>query len=105
LSPALATLLAKADWAAQELATADALANTLEKSRFPIAAGKLRAGDLDSRAAGWFGPARRIMKILTTPPGQLPPALPTIPGSPPIVTVPPRRRPEGPTGGAAREDV
>src|SRR5262249_46707378 len=72
LASSVATLLAKADWTDQELATADALANTLETTGFPIAAAKLRAKALAIRAqhagAGLLG---QITDILTTPPTQL----------------------------------
>ena len=98
LATAVATLLAKADWTDQELATADALANALETAGFPIAAAKLRAKALAVRAlhagAGLLG---QITQILTTPPGQLPP-IPTtpLPGAPPIVTTPPVTPPGAP---------
>ena len=98
IATSVATLLAKADWSEQELATADALANTLEKSGFPIAAGKLRAKAISIRAlhAGAVL-LDQITKILTTPPGQLPPGLPTsLPGTPPIITIPPTAPPGAP---------
>jgi peptidoglycan hydrolase-like protein with peptidoglycan-binding domain len=91
LAASVATLLAKPDWTDQELATADALANTLETTGFPIAAAKLRAKAMAIRAshagAGLLG---QITQILTTPPGQLPPVPSTpLPGTPPIITTPP----------------
>jgi len=98
LAATVAALLAKADWTDQELTTADALANTLETTGFPIAAAKLRAKALAIRGlhagAGLLG---QISQILTTPPGKLPPVPATpLPGTPPIVTVPPATPPGAP---------
>jgi peptidoglycan hydrolase-like protein with peptidoglycan-binding domain len=95
LAQAIAVLLAKADWNDQEIQAADALANTLEKSGFPIAAAKLRAKAMAIRAlhagAGLLG---TITDILSKPPAQLPPIPSTpLPGTPPIVTTPPVSQP------------
>ena len=79
------------DWTDQELATADALANTLETTAF-----RSRRGSSARRR--WRSALRtqvqvfsvRSRQILTTPPGQLPPVPSTpLPGTPPIITMPP----------------
>src|SRR4029077_14797039 len=65
LAQSVAVLLAKADWNDQELQAADALANTLETSGFPIAAAKLRAKAMAIRAlhagAGLLGTITDIL--------------------------------------------
>lgn len=94
LAQAVAALLAKPQWTAPDLQTADALARTLDQQNFPIAAAKLKARALAERArlAG-SGVLDDIGKILTTPGNKLPPLPPTIPPPPPIVTTPPAQPP------------
>lgn len=94
LAQAVAILLAKEPWTDADLQTADAMAITLGQQGFPIAASKLAAKALAVRAARAGAVIiDDVGKILTTPGNKLPPLPPTIPTTPPIITVPPTMPP------------
>lgn len=94
LAQAVAVLLAREPWTDVELQTADAMAITLMQQGYPIASSKLAAKALAVRAARAGAVIiDDVGKILTTPGNKLPPLPPSLPTTPPIITVPPTMPP------------